>query len=961
MCNWVGPKLLCAKRSFSLATTPFLDTVSTLINSPMSEVNPPQLPRPRFGSSRAKLLLISAFPLLAIATHAATLTVINVSDSGPGSFRQAITDANATNGLDTIIFQIPGAGIHTIAPASALPPITDPAIIDATTQPGFLGLPLIELNGTGAGGNAGIRLLAGGSVVRGLAVNRCGAEGIRIDGPGTNSIQGNFLGTDPTGLIARPNAQNGILVNASFGNVIGGTNPGDRNLISGNADTGVYLLNGGANIVQGNYIGTTPLGTVDLGNVNNGIAIYNSAANTIGGTTPAARNIVSGNDGSGIYVFGSGSIGNVIQGNFLGTDVTGLLALSNTFDGISIQGAIGNSIGGTNPGEGNLISGNGKAGVFLYGPGVVGNSVQGNLVGTDASGRLALGNGLAGVTILAGISNLIGGPAASARNVIAANKQDGIFITTNSAANTVAANFIGVDATGTNALPNLFNGISLNAANSNLIGGTTAATRNVISGNANNGLHLYFGSTGNLAQGNYIGPDMTGNIALTNKFSGVRLESPGNTIGIGNIISGNASNGVYLVGSVAASNVIQGNFIGTIASGTAALPNGLAGIGVSDAPGNTIGAPGAGNVISGNRDAGIYLIGTGATGERIQANIIGADVTGTVPMGNIRWGIYLDRASSNLIGGPDPAARNIISGNGTWGLFFTNSSWNTIQGNYIGAAADGISAMGNGYTLAGFHAVEVHIGSYSNTFGGATIAAGNRIAFAPFLSGIYYAGLRMRDASSTNNPVRCNQFFSNAGLSIDLGAYLVTSNDPCDADSGANQLQNYPDLAVAVSGSGTAVRGTLSSKSFGTYLLQFYANPVCGSQGHGEGQIFLGEKMVTTTASCDTNFTAFFAAPTPVGYSIAATATDLSNNTSEFSACVPVLAVPALKINSASAQQVSLSWTNTPAGFVLKQTDSLSPPIQWISVTNTPVNSNGEFSITLPVEPTNRFFLLSFE
>jgi hypothetical protein len=166
---------------------------------------------------------------------------------------------------------------------------------------------------------------------------------------------------------------------------------------------------------------------------------------------------------------------------------------------------------------------------------------------------------------------------------------------------------------------------------------------------------------------------------------------------------------------------------------------------------------------------------------------------------------------------------------------------------------------------------------------------------------------------------------------------------------------------VAVSGSGTAVRGALSSKSFGTYLLQFYANPVCGSQGHGEGQIFLGEKMVTTTSSCDTNFTAFFAAPTPVGYTIAATATDLSNNTSEFSACVPVLAVPALKINSASAQQVSLSWTNTPGGFVLKQTDSLSPPIQWMSVTNTPVNSNGEFSITLPVEPANRFFLLSFE
>jgi len=121
-------------------------------------------------------------------------------------------------------------------------------------------------------------------------------------------------------------------------------------------------------------------------------------------------------------------------------------------------------------------------------------------------------------------------------------------------------------------------------------------------------------------------------------------------------------------------------------------------------------------------------------------------------------------------------------------------------------------------------------------------------------------------------------------------------------------------------------------------LLQFFANPVCDSLGNGEGQIYLGDKMVTTT-NCDVGFTASFGMSTPVGYAVTSTAIDASNNTSEFSACAPVQAVPGLKIDLVSNQQVSLAWTNAPTSFTLKQAESLSPPIQWTSVTNNSVTA----------------------
>lgn len=888
--------------------------------------------------------------LVRLESKGAILVVSNSNDSVPAiawSLRQALIDSNVTNGLDTIIFQIPGGGVHTIMLSSNLPPVIDPVVIDGTSQPGFAGQPLIELNGSGAGPNAGLRLLAGNSTVWGLAIKHCGTDGIYVEGVGTNSIQANVISS---------NAQEGVFINGSSGNVLGGTDPTNRNVFAANGDAGIYVLNASGNVVQGNFIGTTVTGTSRLGNINNGIALYNSSANLIGGTTPGARNVVSGNSGSGIYLFGPFATENVVQGNYIGTDVTGTLAISNLADGVTLQAARNNTIGGSNAGAGNLISGNSLAGVYLNG--AANNSVQANFIGPDVSGKVALGNRLAGITLSGAKSNLVGGTITAAQNVISGNKQDGIFITTNSTGNLVQGNFIGVDATGTNALRNLFNGISISSAGSNTVGGILAGARNIISGNAFYGIQIFNpGATANLIQGNYIGPDVTGRFALTNLLSGLRIESSANIIGgtsdgARNLISGNRQDGIYLVGAAAVGNFVQGNFIGTRVGGTNGLGNSRAGIGISGAPGNIIGGTisGAGNLLSANGDAGIYLIDSGTTGNQIQGNILGSDVTGTLALGNTFEGIYVDGAPSNTIGGAVAGAGNLISANNTRGIWLTNASWNVIQGNLIGTKADGMTGLGNR-----FHAVELEAAANNNLIGG-TGGAGNRIGFSQTV----YTGVRIR-IGSTNSAILGNAIFSNAALGIDLGVAGATANDSCDADPGANMLQNFPVLTQAVTGSGMGIRGTLNSRASSTFFLQFFANPACDPSGYGEGQIYLGEKTIVTGSDCTANFVATLSSFVPVGYVVTATATDSANNTSEFSACAQVGSQPTLAISPSTNDEVSLTWTNTATGFVLKETESLSPPIQWTTVTNMPAMSNGQFVVTLAIGSGNRFYHLNFE
>ena len=475
-----------------------------------------------------------------------TNTVTNTADSGIGSLRQAITSANTNPGPNTINFQISGTKPFTITPLSQLPPLTNQVTIDATTQTGYSNAPVVELNGFNAGSSIGLQLNSPFCAVKGLAINRFTAQGIVLNSA-SNIIQGNYIGTDTTGAVADGNGDVGIWVKTS-GNLIGGTNAGSGNLVSGGNYTGIYIQNGGGNIVQGNRIGLSGNGTNALGNQNYGIFLNGSGGNLIGGAVAVARNVVSGNGQNGIYL--SGAAGNLIQGNYIGTDVSGSFAVSNVLDGVTLSGAPSNTI------SGNVVSANGQYGIYLTGSGTLGNIVSGNYIGTDAAGKAILGNTTNGVTLFSGASgNVIGGTNAGAGNVISGNGQNGILLTGGPNQNSIQGNYIGLSAAGTNALPNGFNGVTISGGSSNTVGGASVGARNVISGNSYNGVGiLLVTDIWNTVSGNYIGTDFTGTKAVGNVLAGVRVQGCSNVIGGttsvgGNVISGNGLQGIYLAGT----------------------------------------------------------------------------------------------------------------------------------------------------------------------------------------------------------------------------------------------------------------------------------------------------------------------------------------------------------------------------------------------------------------------------
>ncbi|MBW1699232.1 MAG: DUF4347 domain-containing protein, partial [Deltaproteobacteria bacterium] len=318
-----------------------------------------------------------------------TFTVTKTSDAGAGSLREAILAANALAGTDTIEFNIAGAGPHTIQTTSALPNITDSVVIDGTTEPDFVSTPVIVLDGTFAGAVDGLILTGDGSTIRGLVINNFNNDGIEIQGD-NNVIAGNFIGTDVTGTAAAANGDDGVDIRlGGAGNIIGGNTAADRNIISGNAGEGIKIDGAGStgNVVQGNYIGTDVTGTVAIANGDDGIEITNGAnSNTIGGTTAAVRNIISSNLGEGIDINGAATTGNVIQGNYIGTDVNASANLGNSGSGIYINNAGSNTIGGTGAGEGNVIAFNNSDGVTIMGTSS-GITIRGNSIhSNDALG-----------------------------------------------------------------------------------------------------------------------------------------------------------------------------------------------------------------------------------------------------------------------------------------------------------------------------------------------------------------------------------------------------------------------------------------------------------------------------------------------------------------------------------------------------------------------------------------------
>ncbi len=720
-------------------------------------------------------VLLSAALVVPVA-RGATFTVTSTGDGGDMNIgngicadgnlvctlRAAIEEANALPGADTIHFDIGLGGVQTIAPASALPFITDPVTIDGTTQPGFTTTPIIELHGIDTVGADGLNITAGNSTLRGLVINRFDDDGIELSTNGGNLIEGNFIGTDVTGTANQWNGGFGVRIDNVPGNTIGGTTSQARNLISKNVG-GIYIGGGDAtgNLVQGNYIGTDVTGTADLGNWDYAVLIENAPGNTIGGTTEGTRNLISGNQ-AGVQITGSAATGTAVQGNYIGTDVTGTVYRGQDYQGVVISDAPGNTIGGTTPGAGNVISA-GSIGVHISGSTATGNVVQGNFIGTDVTGTVDLGNWAEGVRINAP-GNTIGGATPGARNVISGNG-DGV-----------------------------------------LISGNTA--------------------TGNRVLGNYIGTEVTGTLELGNSGNGIRIVTPDNTIG-----------------------------------GTT---------------GTTAGGPctGACNLISGNVSVGVG-IGGGATitGNVVQGNFIGTDVTGTLDLGN-RVGATITNGFSNTIGGTLTGEGNLISGN-DWEGIRINGSDNMIQGNLIGTQIDGVSQLGNGRDGMWIWWVG------NNAVGGTSPAAGNTIAYNGG-NGVYVtdnAGNLVHTNSIHSN--------AGLGIDLEPDGATGNDAGDGDTGANDLQNFPVLTSAIVLGGS-TTIEGTLNSTGNADFTLQFFSNGACDPSGYGEGESFVGSSIETTDGGGNVGFAVTFPTAVPVGDFITATATNPSNSTSEFSECVPV-------------------------------------------------------------------------
>ncbi len=490
-----------------------------------------------------------------------------------------------------------------------------------------------------------------------------------------------------------------------------------------------------------------------------------------------------------------------------------------------------------------------------------------------------------------GSDNTIGGTTPAASNIISANGRQfgfGYDVDILATGNLVEGNLIGTNAAGAESAGD-YGGVDIEASGST-IGGTTSGAGNLISGNSYYGILI--GASDNLVEGNRIGTDATGTLALYNK-DGIMISSPGNTIGgttsgAGNLISGNEE-GVLIIGSGNTGNLVEGNLVGTDPTGTSAVGNGM-GVDI-EASGSTIGGTtsGAGNLISGNSGSGIYISGSG---NLVEGNRIGTNPDGTASVSNgygngVEIGGTL-QGVNNTIGGTTVGAGNLVSGNANGIVLYAPA--NLIEGNLIGTDVTGngpLANSGDGLLLSSY--------ASSNTIGGTTTGAGNTIAFNnPAAFTFYSGGVVLYDATAIGNSIRGNSIHDNGGLGIDLGIYPggdgVTLNGSHAGQAGPNDWQTYPILtSVTSSGGSTTVGGTFSSTPNTTYALDFYASTAADPTGFGEGQTYIGTITVTTDGNGNATFTATLSVSVPTGQYVSATATNLAaGDTSEFSPSVGV-------------------------------------------------------------------------
>jgi CSLREA domain-containing protein len=818
---------------------------------------------------------------------AATFAVSKLADTDDGvcnadcSLREALAAANAAAGSDTITFGV--AGTYSIT-GTALPTVSGPLALNGTSAPGWVSAPVVRIDGAGLASGSGLTFASGAasSSVSALAITGFPGHGVEILSA-TTVVTRSYVGVALDGTTDAGNGLSGIRVSGANG-VIGNATVG--NVISGNGERGILAQEGANNLtIRANRIGTNAAGTVSVPNDGNGIYGTGGTGVIVGGAIAGQGNTIAGNGGLGIDLDNS-SANWTIHGNNIGVDATGAAGLGNAGGGIrALTG--GHTIGSTFSAGRNVISGNGFNGVVL-GNTAIGVTVFGNYIGTNAAGTAALAGQTIGLRVF-GSNCTIGGADATTRNVISGNTTVGISLESPASGCLVAANYIGLNAAGTAALPN-GGGVDLGGTN-HVCGGDTLGERNFISGN--NSIGIVLRGSGSKIQGNYIGTNLAGTAAMANAGSGIRvLTATGGTIGgsaagEGNLISGNGSTGVtfdsdtsnvvvqgnligvdatgasaignaagvalggsaHVVGgaAVAARNVIsgntlggisvhgsghliRGNYIGTNAAGTAAIAGNVnGGIRLLVASGVTIGgvAAGEGNLVSGNGSNGIAADAESASAT-IQGNRIGTNAAGTAAIPN-QSGVVLD-GDGHMLGGGSAAARNLISGNSSHGVVLAGSGI-VMRGNYVGTNAAGTAALGNGgFGLRGYGETDCEIGGPAAADG--NVIAGNvrSISF---------------ELGATGNVMRNNIVGLDAAATADLadtgsGIEVYSPGNTIGAPGAGNVIAGFTYQGITLSGAETT-GNVIQSNWIGT-------NPALAG---GLGNVQLGIYVVDASRQQD--------------------------------------------------------------------------------------------------------------
>jgi CSLREA domain-containing protein len=708
-------------------------------------------------------LLAAALPISAPArAQARTLTVTKAADTNDNvcdadcSLREALSQAQ--NG-DTILFAN-GSATWTIQLSSAfgqLPTLAQGGIaINAGTQRNVI------IDGNVLGNAFGLQITSANNIIRGLVINRfrgslesTGGAGIFISGPSAtgNQIYGNYIGIAQNGNDAAGNGFYGILVdNGASNNVIGADNAADRNVIAGNgrADVALLMVSNGSSSIQnnrfvGNYIGINASGSAPINNANLGVEAGVLIADYARTNTIGPNNVIAGytstNTASaiaGVSVFSNISspsanlpTGNQITGNRIGTNAAGTAAIPN-LTGVRLAGINYGAVDTTI--DSNIISGNDGAGVLVSNTNPIVNTViSNNRIGLDANGN-ALANGAQGILIFRNDPGA--GVTVGPGNTISANGLQGVRIETSG--NAVFGNVIGANLTGeqTSGFANGRDNVQIYAGSGNRLGGPNPSDRNVIGlgGQRFVGVALDSGSSATTVQGNYIGLNAAGTGALASSVD-------------------SGSTGLFLEGS-------DGNFIRN-------------------------------NVISAN-GTGI-LLQTGADNNQVQGNYIGTDASGNHPsatLGNRRDGINIRGGTGNLIGGVDPAQRNIIANNGRnsspstlspslWyhGIRFegASASNNRIEGNLL--ANNGANNNGSGVGVQGATGIAIVRTETTQNFrdGIQLINSGNNDRAAPTSLSVSLVGGVPTLSGTTDCGANCAiEVFTSASLEIGEGPEYVT-------------------------------------------------------------------------------------------------------------------------------------------------------------------------------------------